>query len=133
MGVGISGPNFTLEKSPWPDDADSLYFGTKEPSAINEQKPDRDNGSNNWAVSGKKTKSGVPILCNDPHLSLNLPSLWFEMQLLTPGFNAYGVSFPGAPGIIIGFNDSCAFGCCGLHALPRHGHGKRDRYTEGDN
>ncbi|MFN8252833.1 MAG: penicillin acylase family protein [Ferruginibacter sp.] len=74
------------------------------------QKPDIGNGSNNWAVSGKKTKSGAPILCNDPHLGLNLPSLWYELQLSTPAFNAYGVSFPGAPGVIIGFNDSCAFG-----------------------
>src|SRR5258706_15795102 len=72
--------------------ADSLYFGTKEPLAINEEKPDRDNGSNNWAVSGNKTKSGASILCNDPHLHLNLPSLWYEMQISTPGFNAYGVS-----------------------------------------
>jgi penicillin amidase len=73
-------------------------------------KPDIGNGSNNWAVSGKKTKSGAPILCNDPHLGLNLPSLWYELQISTPAFNAYGVSFPGAPSVIIGFNDSCAFG-----------------------
>lgn len=52
----------------------------------------------------------MPILCNDPHLGLNLPSLWYEIQLSTPTFNAYGVSFPGAPGVIIGYNDSCAFG-----------------------
>jgi len=61
-------------------------------------------------VNGKKTRSGYPILCNDPHLGLNLPSLWYEMQIHTPRYNAYGVSFPAAPGIIIGFNDSCAFG-----------------------
>ena len=54
-------------------------------------KPNKDNGSNNWAVAGSKTKSGRPILCNDPHLGLNLPSLWYEMQISTPGFNAYGV------------------------------------------
>jgi penicillin amidase len=75
-----------------------------------EEKPDPENGSNNWAVSGSKTKSGSPILCNDPHLGLNLPSLWYEIQLSTPSFNAYGVSFPGSPGVIIGYNDSCAFG-----------------------
>ena len=48
-------------------------------------------------MSGKKTKSGAPILCNDPHLGLNLPSFWFEMQITTPTFNAYGVTFPGRP------------------------------------
>ncbi|HTJ14516.1 MAG TPA: penicillin acylase family protein [Dinghuibacter sp.] len=72
--------------------------------------PDPDNGSNNWAVSGAKTRSGWPILCNDPHLGLNLPSVWYEMQIQTPDMNVYGVALPGAPGIIIGFNDSCAFG-----------------------
>lgn len=67
-------------------------------------------GSNNWAVSGSKTKSGKPILCNDPHLPLNLPSIWYENQIHTPTQNVYGVSLPGAPGIVIGFNDSIAWG-----------------------
>jgi penicillin amidase len=93
-----------------PASADSLYFGKKDTAIIQEQKPNPDNGSNNWAVSGQKTKSGSPILCNDPHLGLNLPSIWYEMQISTPSFNAYGVTFPGAPSVIIGFNDSCAFG-----------------------
>jgi penicillin amidase len=93
-----------------PSSADSLYFKKDTAAAVEASKPDRDNGSNNWAVSGRKTKSGAPILCNDPHLGLNLPSLWYEMQLSTPSFNAYGATFPGAPSVIIGFNDSCAFG-----------------------
>ena len=93
-----------------PLNADSLYFNYKPPITIEEHKPAKENGSNNWAVSGKKTKSGFPILCNDPHLGLNLPSIWYEIQISTPTFNAYGVSFPGAPGVIIGYNDSCAFG-----------------------
>ena len=93
-----------------PSSADSAYIGKKDSLDIQPHKPDKDNGSNNWAVSGKITQSGAPILCNDPHLGLNLPSLWFEMQLSTPSFNAYGATFPGAPGVVIGFNDSCAFG-----------------------
>lgn len=67
-------------------------------------------GSNNWAVSGSKTSTGSPILCNDPHLQLNLPSIWYEVQLSTPQYNVYGVSLPGAPAVIIGFNDSIAWG-----------------------
>ncbi len=43
-------------------------------------------------------------------LGLNLPSLWYEMQITTPTFNVYGVSFPGAPAIIIGFNEHIAWG-----------------------
>ncbi|MEL6132962.1 MAG: penicillin acylase family protein, partial [Bacteroidota bacterium] len=67
-------------------------------------------GSNNWAVSGQKSASGYPMLANDPHLGLNLPSIWYEIQLHAPSVNAYGVSLPGAPAIIIGFNDSIAWG-----------------------
>ncbi|MFT3679218.1 MAG: penicillin acylase family protein [Ferruginibacter sp.] len=93
-----------------PAAADSLYFKNNDLLAFNHDNPDRSNGSNNWAVSGSKTQSGAPILCNDPHLGLNLPSLWYEMQISTPSFNAYGVSFPGAPAVIIGYNDSSAFG-----------------------
>lgn len=93
-----------------PANVDSLYFNNKDMAMVEEEKTDRANGSNNWAVSGKKTQSGAPILCNDPHLGLNLPSLWYEMQLSAPGFNVYGVTFPGAPSVIIGYNDSCAFG-----------------------
>lgn len=94
-----------------PASADSLYFTYHKDSITNElPEPDKDNGSNNWAVAGSKTSDGAPILCNDPHLGINLPSVWYEMQINTPEFNAYGVSFPGAPNVIIGFNDSIAFG-----------------------
>lgn len=67
-------------------------------------------GSNNWAIDSSKSKSGKPILANDPHLQLNLPSLWFEIQLQTPNSNCYGVSLPGAPAIVIGFNEHIAWG-----------------------
>lgn len=67
-------------------------------------------GSNNWAVSGKKTGSGYPILANDPHLSLNMPSLWYAMQLTTPKYSVKGATLPGALGVISGFNQSIAWG-----------------------
>ena len=67
-------------------------------------------GSNNWVVGPGKTADKVPILCNDPHLNLTLPSIWFEIQLTAPGINSYGASLPGAPGIIIGFNENIAWG-----------------------
>lgn len=67
-------------------------------------------GSNNWAVTGSKTESGYPILANDPHLSLTLPSIWYEMQLNAPGINTYGVALQGAPGVVIGFNEKVAWG-----------------------
>ncbi|TDQ19654.1 penicillin amidase [Algoriphagus boseongensis] len=67
-------------------------------------------GSNNWAVAGKKTKNGNPILANDPHLSLNLPSLWYSMQLSTPEHSVKGATLPGALGVISGFNQHIAWG-----------------------
>jgi len=94
-----------------PASADSLYFNRKDTiQFVGDFKPNPSNGSNSWAVSGNKTQSGKPILSNDPHLGLTLPSIWFEIQLKTPAFNAYGVSFPGLPGVVIGFNDSISFG-----------------------
>ncbi|MGF1925449.1 MAG: penicillin acylase family protein [Bacteroidia bacterium] len=73
-------------------------------------------GSNNWALSGAKTASGFPILANDPHLDLTLPSIWYQIQLHAPGVNAYGVSLPGAPGVIIGFNKDIAWGVTNVAA-----------------
>ena len=72
--------------------------------------PEEGTGSNNWAVSGSKTKSGNPILANDPHLSLNLPSLWYSMQLTTPTHSVKGATLPGAIGVISGFNENIAWG-----------------------
>lgn len=73
-------------------------------------KPDPNYGSNNWAVSGKKSTSGNAILANDPHLGLNLPSIWFVMQLSTPNHNAFGATLPGALAVISGFNEHIAWG-----------------------
>lgn len=67
-------------------------------------------GSNNWAVTGSRSSSGKPILCNDPHLALNLPSIWFEIQLCSPEYNVYGASLPGSPCVISGFNTHIAWG-----------------------
>lgn len=97
-----------------PLNADSAYLHKTNSLAFNTvempEAPDKNNGSNNWAVAGSKTKSGRPILCSDPHLGLNLPSLWYEIQITTPTHSTYGASFPGSPAVIIGFNDSLAWG-----------------------
>jgi penicillin amidase len=94
-----------------PATVDSLYY-TNDTTVNPVQVPKITDikGSNNWAVSGSKTASGAPILCNDPHLRLSLPSIWFEMQLHTPTMNAYGATFPSIPGVVIGYNDDVAFG-----------------------
>jgi len=70
----------------------------------------RSGGSNAWAVSGRKSATGRPILANDPHILLSCPSLLYEVQLTAPGVDVYGVSFPGAPGVVIGHNPKIAWG-----------------------
>ncbi|UTE79422.1 penicillin acylase family protein [Rossellomorea sp. KS-H15a] len=72
--------------------------------------PPEFNGSNNWVVSGDKTKSGKPLLADDPHLSLGTPSIWYQMQLESPEVNVSGVIFAGIPGIILGHNEQIAWG-----------------------
>jgi penicillin G amidase len=67
-------------------------------------------GSNNWAVHGSRTATGLPLLANDPHLGLTLPSIWYQMQLHSPTVNVYGVCVPGWPAIGIGFNKDVAWG-----------------------
>ena len=67
--------------------------------------------SNNWAVSGKKTKSGMPILCNDMHLGYNIPGIWYQVNLVVKDkMNVTGVAIPGEPFVVAGHNDSIAWG-----------------------
>lgn len=106
-GMLYEEPSLTIQQ---PANADSLYFRWSQPVDVAPAAIDEDNGSNNWAVGGSKTASGRPILCNDPHLGLNLPALWYEVQITTPEFSVYGVSLPGSPAVVIGFNDSIAWG-----------------------
>jgi penicillin amidase len=71
-------------------------------------------GSNAWAVSGKLTASGKPILANDPHLEWSIPSAWYQVHLKAAGLNVIGVSLPGVPCVIIGHNDRIAWGVTNL-------------------
>ena len=66
-------------------------------------------GSNSWGVRGERSATGMPILSGDVHLGLTLPSIWYEVHLSTPTMNVYGVSIPGAPLPVIGFNDHVAW------------------------
>lgn len=92
-----------------PNAPDTLYRPTFT-QPIELWQPDRLNGSNNWVVDGSKTAGGYPILSNDMHLNMSMPSIWYEIQLQTPDHNAYGVSLQGTPAIIVGFNEHIAWG-----------------------
>lgn len=102
-----SNPILSTNKHPKLDNTLSLAWLN---SNLLTEKKAENIGSNNWAIDGKKTKSSMPILANDPHLNLTLPSIWYQIQLHAPGMNVYGVSLPGAPGVIIGFNQDAAWG-----------------------
>ncbi|MCK4429857.1 MAG: penicillin acylase family protein [Candidatus Aminicenantes bacterium] len=67
-------------------------------------------GSNNWVIAGSRTESGKPLLANDPHLEISLPPIWYEIHLNCPTINVIGVSIPGMPLVIIGHNESIAWG-----------------------
>lgn len=73
-------------------------------------KPNPDNGSNSFVVNGSKTASGNVILTNEPDLSLNAPSIWYLAHLNAPSYNCMGSTLPGGPGVVIGYNDSIAWG-----------------------
>jgi penicillin G amidase len=67
-------------------------------------------GSNNWVVSGTRSETGMPLLANDPHLTIAMPSVWYEMHLSAGSFQAAGASFVGTPAIVIGHNQQIAWG-----------------------
>ncbi|HEX4506475.1 MAG TPA: penicillin acylase family protein [Alphaproteobacteria bacterium] len=66
--------------------------------------------SNEWVVDGTLTKSGKPLLANDPHLGLSAPILWYMVRIVTPEGNISGVTFPGVPYTVLGHNDRLAWG-----------------------
>ncbi|WP_337884510.1 penicillin acylase family protein [Fischerella thermalis] len=79
-------------------------------------------GSNNWVISGKRTATGKPILANDPHLGVQMPSIWYEVGLhclpktaVCP-YDVAGFSFPGMAGVIVGHNDRISWGVTNLEA-----------------
>ena len=67
-------------------------------------------GSNAWAVSGARSTTGKPLLANDPHLMLQIPSLWYENHLSCGDYHVTGASIPGSPGVVIGHNEQIAWG-----------------------
>jgi penicillin amidase len=105
-----------LDFQPLPVPAAPAGFLASMTEKVPINQPDPELGSNNFAVSGARSATGFPLLANDPHLQLNLPSIWYQVQLAAPGVNVYGVSIPGAPFAIIGFNEQVAWGVTNTYA-----------------
>jgi penicillin amidase len=100
-----------------PDDVLAVYLLATQPLVLVEdpRKPLgqgrlRDEGSNNWAVAGRRTATGRPILANDPHRAYATPSLRYIAHLSAPGLDVIGAGEPALPGITAGHNGSVAFG-----------------------
>jgi penicillin amidase len=115
---GAGRPRFDFRKLPPPGVPDSeasrviSALSGARPPWRGETEPDsrRSLASNNWAVSPRRTGNGHALLAGDPHLDLTLPSIWYEAHLVVPGrLDVYGVTIPGAPGVIIGFNRDVAW------------------------
>ena len=75
-----------------------------------------DAGSNNWVVSGSRTESGKPLIADDMHLGLNMPSVWYENSLHGGRLDVAGYSFPGVPLVIVGHNGRIAWAVTNLPA-----------------
>ncbi|WP_367373359.1 penicillin acylase family protein [Pseudomonas lini] len=61
-------------------------------------------GSNAWAISGNRSKSGKPLLAGDPHIRFSVPSVWYEAHLSAPGFELYGYHQALVPFAFLGHN-----------------------------
>ena len=114
---GRTSPRFALRRLPPPGAPDSaasalldLALAAAPSLARRDSAPDDAIGSNNWAVAPRRTAAGRTLLAGDPHLDLTLPSIWYEAHLVVPGvLDVYGVTIPGAPTVIIGFNRDVAW------------------------
>lgn len=73
--------------------------------------------SNEWVVAGNRTATGHPFLVGGPVLSFSLPAIWFQVQLVAPGLDVYGVVLPGAPVVVIGFNNNIAWTLTDVQAI----------------
>jgi penicillin amidase len=91
-------------------DAPDSLFTPGHVNQIESWQPDPLNGSNNWVVDSTKSANGYPLLSNDMHLNMTVPSIWYEIQLHSPDVNVYGVALQGTPTVIVGFNESMAWG-----------------------
>ena len=104
-------PDFEIDEDAIETIADFVNAGHK----VRELGISSFNGSNNWAVSGDRSETGMPLFSNDMHLGLSSPGIWLQMHQVIPGkLNVTGVVVPGEPFIIAGHNEQIAWGLTNL-------------------
>jgi penicillin amidase len=80
------------------------------PVTFGSQTPNPNDGSNNWVIDGTMSATGKPLLANDPHRQIALPSLRYLVHLVGPGWNVIGAGEPTLPGVAAGHNERVGFG-----------------------
>ncbi len=95
--------------SPGPAEGKSKNLPATELSQLDQMGARDGIGSNNWALSGKLSASGKPLLANDPHLGLSAPAVWYFAHLEAPGLNVIGGTLPGIPAVVLGRTDKFAW------------------------
>ncbi|HKI73721.1 MAG TPA: penicillin acylase family protein, partial [Pseudomonadales bacterium] len=108
-------PPFAASDLKVPASASALKSLNRIASAALDNPFDPSLGSNNWVVSGNRTRSGKPIMANDPHRHIEDPSLRYMVHLNAPGWNVIGAGEPVLPGVSIGHNDYGAWGLTVFH------------------
>lgn len=110
---GSSSPRFDFRPLPPPGEPAPGARGVAAllaPASGDDVEPSPSFASNNWAVAPSRTAAGKALLAGDPHLAMTLPSPWYEAHLVVPGeLDVYGVTIPGAPGIVLGFTRDVAW------------------------
>jgi len=102
---GNSAPAGTLKEQ-----TVTKVFGTAQTNNYDPMPFNRSLGSNNWVVGASHTRSGQLFLCNDLHLQLTTPNVFYEVQLYCPSMHVYGYSIPGTPFVVTGHNEKIAWG-----------------------
>ncbi len=122
---GLLAPREVHPRIPAPTDGSVPLAGTDLPPAHSRTSPSDALGSNNWVVSPARSATGHALLAGDPHLELSLPAIWYEAHLVVrDSLDVYGVTIPGAPGIVLGFNRDVAWSFTNVEA------DLQDRYLE---
>ncbi|MGC1160881.1 MAG: penicillin acylase family protein [Candidatus Sulfotelmatobacter sp.] len=119
LGVQKASAVLSLDPKVTLDPAAGVDFGGLSPSLLKnligsdariEFPSEGKQGSNDWTISGRLTSTGKPMLANDPHRVMALPSLRYIIHLVAPGWDVIGAGEPGLPGVAVGHNQHVAWG-----------------------
>ena len=118
-GLGVVGAGQWVRRSTMDDrrwTMDDRRSTIDYPPGLEWLSPDSKAMSNSWVVHGSRTASGRPLLANDPHLAIEMPSVWWEVHVVSDELNVSGVTIPGIPFVIIGHNARLGWGLTNVGA-----------------